>query len=192
MVGRVSYPVRGRAGGTRIGPPMKWALTCPAEVIVTQRMRQEQTMASAPPTCRLTALPRATQGSGLSTEHVYILSGISVAFLLCLLLLVILLVHRLCQKKHGPLRSKGEKQSPQERFSPAVDIIQRTPDISAVSKLPEGERELHALSPAADPQEVTYAQLDHRVLTLRAAGAQSLQSTEPTADASTYAALAGR
>ncbi|XP_039735765.1 leukocyte-associated immunoglobulin-like receptor 1 isoform X4 [Pteropus medius] len=48
-------------------------------------------------------------------------------------------------------------------------------------------------SPAAeDPQEVTYAQLDHQVLTLRAAGAQSLQSTEPTADASTYAALARR
>lgn len=68
MVGRVSYPVRGRAGGTRIGPPMKWALTCPAEVIVTQRMRQEQTMASAPPTCRLTALPRATQGSGLASS----------------------------------------------------------------------------------------------------------------------------
>lgn len=43
---------------------------------------------------------------------------------------------------------------------------------------------------AEDPQEVTYAQLDHRVLTLTAAGAQSLQSTEPTADASTYAALA--
>lgn len=42
---------------------------------------------------------------GLSIERVYILVGISVAFLLCLLLLVVLLVHRLCQKKHG--RSQG-------------------------------------------------------------------------------------
>ncbi|ELK06808.1 Leukocyte-associated immunoglobulin-like receptor 1 [Pteropus alecto] len=93
----------------------------------------------------------------------------------------------------GPPISNGEKQSPQERFSPAIDIIQRTPDVATVGKLPEGDRKLHALSPAAeDPQEVTYAQLDHQVLTLRAAGAQSLQSTEPTADASTYAALARR
>ncbi|XP_039735761.1 leukocyte-associated immunoglobulin-like receptor 1 isoform X2 [Pteropus medius] len=136
----------------------------------------------------ISALP-----SGLSTESVYILIGISVAFLLCLLLLVVLLVHRLRQKNHGPPISNGEKQSPQERFSPAIDIIQRTPDVATVGKLPEGDRELHALSPAAeDPQEVTYAQLDHQVLTLRAAGAQSLQSTEPTADASTYAALARR
>lgn len=136
----------------------------------------------------ISALP-----SGLSTESVYILIGISVAFLLCLLLLVVLLVHRLRQKNHGPPISNGEKQSPQERFSPAIDIIQRTPDVATVGKLPEGDRKLHALSPAAeDPQEVTYAQLDHQVLTLRAAGAQSLQSTEPTADASTYAALARR
>ncbi|XP_023382155.1 leukocyte-associated immunoglobulin-like receptor 1 isoform X1 [Pteropus vampyrus] len=85
--------------------------------------------------------------SGLSTESVYILIGISVAFLLCLLLLVVLLVHRLRQKNHGPPISNGEKQSPQERFSPAIDIIQRTPDVATVGKLPEGDRELHALPP---------------------------------------------
>lgn len=48
-------------------------------------------------------------------------------------------------------------------------------------------------SPAAgDTQEVTYAQLDHRALTLRAARAVSPQATEPTADSNTYAALARR
>lgn len=48
-------------------------------------------------------------------------------------------------------------------------------------------------SPAAgDTQEVTYAQLDHRALTLRAARAVSPQATEPTADSDTYAALARR
>ena len=45
-------------------------------------------------------------------------------------------------------------------------------------------------SPAAeDPEEVTYAQLDQRALTRRAARAESPQPTEPTADSSMYAAL---
>lgn len=48
-------------------------------------------------------------------------------------------------------------------------------------------------SPAAgDAQEVTYAQLDQRALTLRAAQAVPLQSPEPAADSSMYAALARR
>lgn len=48
-------------------------------------------------------------------------------------------------------------------------------------------------SPAAeDTQEVTYAQLDQRALTLRAAQAVSPQPTEPTADSSVYAALSRR
>ncbi|KAM5209189.1 leukocyte-associated immunoglobulin-like receptor 1 isoform 2-T2 [Hipposideros larvatus] len=126
---------------------------------------------------------------GLSAKYVYILIGVSVAFLLCLLLLVFLLVHRQHQKKHGPLSNKGEEQRPQERLSPAVDTVERTP----VDKLPEKDREMHTPSPAAgDPQEVTYAQLDHRTLTLRAARAVSPQVTEPTADSSTYAAIARR
>ncbi|XP_019481323.1 PREDICTED: leukocyte-associated immunoglobulin-like receptor 1 isoform X7 [Hipposideros armiger] len=131
--------------------------------------------------------------SGLSAKYVYILIGVSVAFLLCLLLLVFLLVHRQHQKKHGPLSNKGEEQRPQERLSPAVDTIERTPDVATVDKLPEKDREMHTPSPAAgDPQEVTYAQLDHRTLTLRADRAVSPQATEPMADSSTYAAIARR
>ncbi|KAF6288332.1 leukocyte associated immunoglobulin like receptor 1 [Rhinolophus ferrumequinum] len=87
----------------------------------------------------------------------------------------------------GPLSNKGEEQRPQERLSPAADIVERTPDIATVDKLPEKDTP----SPAAgDTQEVTYAQLDHRALTLRAARAVSPQATEPTADSNTYAALA--
>ncbi|XP_032985335.1 leukocyte-associated immunoglobulin-like receptor 1 isoform X2 [Rhinolophus ferrumequinum] len=127
--------------------------------------------------------------SGLPTQYVYVLTGVSVAFLLCLLLLVFLLLHRQHQKKHGPLSNKGEEQRPQERLSPAADIVERTPDIATVDKLPEKDTP----SPAAgDTQEVTYAQLDHRALTLRAARAVSPQATEPTADSNTYAALARR
>lgn len=43
---------------------------------------------------------------GLPTEYVYVLTGVSVAFLLCLLLLVFLLLHRQHQRKHG--RSQGQ------------------------------------------------------------------------------------
>nr|XP_019574214.1 PREDICTED: leukocyte-associated immunoglobulin-like receptor 1 isoform X4 [Rhinolophus sinicus] len=135
----------------------------------------------------------STVPSGLPTEYVYVLAGVSVAFLLCLLLLVFLLVHRQHQRKHGPLSNKSEEQRPQERLSPAVDIIERTPDIATVDHLPEKDRETHTPSPAAgDTQEVTYAQLDHQALTLRAARAVSPQATEPTADSDTYAALARR
>ncbi|KAM5209172.1 leukocyte-associated immunoglobulin-like receptor 1 isoform 9-T9 [Hipposideros larvatus] len=144
---------------------------------------------------------------GLSAKYVYILIGVSVAFLLCLLLLVFLLVHRQHQKKHGPLSNKGEEQRPQERLSPAVDTIERTPDVATVDKLPEKDREMHTPAPpltlghigslpqspaAGDPQEVTYAQLDHRTLTLRAARAVSSQAMETTADSSTYAAITRR
>ncbi|EPQ02248.1 Leukocyte-associated immunoglobulin-like receptor 1 [Myotis brandtii] len=45
---------------------------------------------------------------------------------------------------------------------------------------------------AGDAQEVTYAQLDPRALTLRAAQAVPPQPTEPTADSSTYAELPRR
>ncbi|KAM5209182.1 leukocyte-associated immunoglobulin-like receptor 1 isoform 2-T2 [Hipposideros larvatus] len=130
---------------------------------------------------------------GLSAKYVYILIGVSVAFVLCLLLLVFLLVHRQHQKKHGPLSNKDEEQRPQERLSPAVDTIERTSDVATVDKLPEKDREMHTPSPAAgDPQEVTYAQLDHRTLTLRAARAVSPQAMEPTDDSRTYAAIARR
>ncbi|KAB1273165.1 Leukocyte-associated immunoglobulin-like receptor 1 [Camelus dromedarius] len=115
--------------------------------------------------------------SGLLAEHVYILIGVSVAFLLLLLLLVLLLLHRQHQRKRGAPSSKGEEPRPQERLSPTADILDGTPDL--------------ATTPAAGgPQEVTYAQLDHRILTERAARAVSLQSAEPTAESSTYAAIA--
>nr|XP_010960178.1 leukocyte-associated immunoglobulin-like receptor 1 isoform X2 [Camelus bactrianus] len=129
--------------------------------------------------------------SGLLAEHVYILTGVSVAFLLLLLLLVLLLLHRQHQRKRGAPSSKGEEPRPQERLSPTADILDGTPDLATVDRLPEKDGEMGASTPAAGgPQEVTYAQLDHRILTERAAGAVSLQSAEPTAESSTYAAIA--
>nr|XP_031537476.1 leukocyte-associated immunoglobulin-like receptor 1 isoform X2 [Vicugna pacos] len=127
--------------------------------------------------------------SGLLAEHVYILIGVSVAFLL--LLLVLLLLYRQHQRKQGAPSSKGEELRPQERLSPTADILDGTLDLATVDGLPEKDGEMGASTPAAGgPQEVMYAQLDHRILTERAAGAVSLQSTEPTAESSTYAAIA--
>ncbi|XP_045748232.1 leukocyte-associated immunoglobulin-like receptor 1 [Mirounga angustirostris] len=129
---------------------------------------------------------------GLSTGHVSILIGISVALFLCVLLLVLIFLYYQHQKKHMPPSSKGEEQRPQERVSPAVDILERTPDLATVDRLPEKDGEmLHTPTPTAGgPPDVTYAELDHRILTQRTAQAASPRSMEPTAESSTYAALA--
>ncbi|XP_059856579.1 leukocyte-associated immunoglobulin-like receptor 1 [Delphinus delphis] len=131
------------------------------------------------------------RGFGLPTEHLYILIGVPVAFLLCLLLLGLFLLHRRHERKRGPPRSKGEEQRPQERLSPAVDVADETPDLATVDRLPEKSGEVDtSASAAGGPQEVIYAQLDHPDLTQRVARAVSPLSTEPTAKSSMYAVLA--
>uniref|UniRef100_A0AC11E434 Uncharacterized protein n=1 Tax=Ovis aries TaxID=9940 RepID=A0AC11E434_SHEEP len=143
--------------------------------------------------------------AGLSTEQVYILIGVSVAFLLCLSLLVLLLLHRQLRRKRGPPRSKDEEKRLQGRLSPAVDVRdgtaappQRTEpwssshsDVASVDRFPDMDGEVGALTPAAGgPQEVTYARLNHKLLTQRAARAVSPPSSEPMAESSTYATIA--
>ncbi|XP_023053145.1 leukocyte-associated immunoglobulin-like receptor 1 isoform X3 [Piliocolobus tephrosceles] len=128
---------------------------------------------------------------GLSAEHLYILIGVSVVFLFCLLLLVLFFLHRQNQIKQGPPRSKDEKQKLQQRPDLAVDVLERTADKATVNGLPEKDREMDTSAPAAgSSQEVTYAQLDHWALTRRTARAGSPQSTEPMAESCTYAAIA--
>ncbi|XP_045236927.2 leukocyte-associated immunoglobulin-like receptor 1 isoform X3 [Macaca fascicularis] len=106
----------------------------------------------------------APASQGLSAEHLYILIGVSVVFLFCLLLLVLFFLHRQNQMKQ---------------------------DKATVNGLPEKDREMDTSAPAAgSSQEVTYAQLDHWALTRRTAQAVSPQSTEPMAESSMYAAVA--
>ncbi|XP_070243303.1 leukocyte-associated immunoglobulin-like receptor 1 isoform X2 [Bos mutus] len=133
----------------------------------------------------VSALPAAP--TGLSTEQVYILIGVSVAFLLCLSLLVLLLLHRQLRRKRGPPRSKDEKQRRQGRLSPAVDVLDGTPGVASVDRFPDVDGETPA---AGGSQEVTYAQLNHKLLTQRVARAVSPPSTEPLAKSSTYATIA--
>ncbi|XP_033085046.1 leukocyte-associated immunoglobulin-like receptor 1 isoform X4 [Trachypithecus francoisi] len=133
----------------------------------------------------------APASQGLSAEHLYILIGVSVVFLFCLLLLVLFFLHCQNQIKQGPPRSKDEKQKLQQRPDLAVDVLERTADKATVNGLPEKDRETDNLAPAAgSSQEVTYAQLDHWALTRRTAQAGSPQSTEPMAESCTYAAIA--
>ncbi|KAB0349579.1 hypothetical protein FD754_014436, partial [Muntiacus muntjak] len=128
--------------------------------------------------------------TGLSTEQVYILIGVSVAFLLCLFLLVLLL-HRQHRRKRGRPRSKDEEQRHQGRLSPAVDVLDGTPDVASFDRFPDMDGEVGTSTPVAGgPQEVTYAQLNHKPLTQRAARAVSPPSTEPLAESSTYATIA--
>ncbi|KAM9226222.1 leukocyte-associated immunoglobulin-like receptor 1 [Dugong dugon] len=126
----------------------------------------------------------------LPPELLYILIGISAVFLLCLLLLVLFFLHHQRQRKHWISRSKGEEQNPQERFGPGVDVLKSTPDMATVNRLPENDRKMDTSAPTAgNPQEVTYAQLDHWALTQGAAPAVSPQFTDPMAKSSTYASL---
>ncbi|XP_026313405.1 leukocyte-associated immunoglobulin-like receptor 1 isoform X5 [Piliocolobus tephrosceles] len=128
---------------------------------------------------------------GLSAEHLYILIGVSVVFLFCLLLLVLFFLHHQNQIQQGPPRSKDEKQKLQQRPDLAVDVLERTADNATINGLPEKDREMDTSAPAAgSSQEVTYAQLDHWALTRRTARAGSPQSTEPMAESCTYAAIA--
>uniref|UniRef100_A0A673V253 Leukocyte associated immunoglobulin like receptor 1 n=1 Tax=Suricata suricatta TaxID=37032 RepID=A0A673V253_SURSU len=152
---------------------------------------------SPPRTCNPTGDTRTyeddSKSPDLSTEHVYILVGVSVALFLCLLLLALALLHCQRRKKRKLPSSQDEEQRPQERVSPAVDIFERTPDPATVDRLPEKDRAAPSSTPpAGSPQDVTYAQLDHRVLTQRTARGASPLSTEPTAESSTYASLARR
>ncbi|XP_069919296.1 leukocyte-associated immunoglobulin-like receptor 1 isoform X5 [Oryctolagus cuniculus] len=140
----------------------------------------------------VSAVPSGMPAPARSAGLLHILVGVSAAFLLCLLLLVLLYLHHQSRTKHGRPSSKGEGQEAQERLSLDTDL-ERTPDKAAVNRLAGKDGEPDAASPAAGgPQDVTYAQLDHRAMARRAAGAVSPQPPEPTAEASTYAALARR
>ncbi|XP_074172092.1 leukocyte-associated immunoglobulin-like receptor 1 isoform X2 [Rhinolophus sinicus] len=123
---------------THLDTMMAWTLS-PASGVTTGGSSTPLTH-TAPPS-----------SAGLPIEYVYVLAGVSVAFLLCLLLLVFLLVHRQHQRKHGPLSNKSEEQRPQERLSPAVDIVERTPDIATVDHLPEKDRETHTPTQPQQP-----------------------------------------
>nr|XP_012631034.1 leukocyte-associated immunoglobulin-like receptor 1 [Microcebus murinus] len=90
----------------------------------------------------------------------------------------------------GPPSSKDEEQRPQQRLSQAVDVLERKAGMATVDGLPEKEREKDTPPRSTgDPEEVTYAQLDHRALTQRTAHAASPQVTEPVAESSTYVAI---
>uniref|UniRef100_UPI0040385CDE leukocyte-associated immunoglobulin-like receptor 1 n=1 Tax=Callospermophilus lateralis TaxID=76772 RepID=UPI0040385CDE len=145
--------------------------------------REDVTQAPTP----VPAQPSAAPALLLTTEHLYILVGVLLALILCLLLLLLFCLHRQRQRKQGPPGGKGQMQRPQERLGLAVDSLERSPDMATADRLPEKDRETGNPAPAArDPQEVTYAQLDHGALTERAARAGSPLTTEP----STYATLA--
>nr|XP_020010729.1 leukocyte-associated immunoglobulin-like receptor 1 isoform X1 [Castor canadensis] len=144
--------------------------------------------------------PRLSADSpGLMNQHLYILIGISVVILLCLLLLLFCL-HRQHQMKQGTPSGNGQEKRPQERLSQTVGHLEKTPgkgemrgtDMSTAERLPEMDTEKEDLIPAAgSPQEVTYAQLDP--LALRAQRAEKLvpsHYTEPLTESATYATIA--
>lgn len=74
-----------------------------------------------------------------------------------------------------------------------MDVLDGTPGVASVDRFPDVDGEVGAFTPAAGgPQEVTYAQLNHKLLTQRVARAVSPPSTEPLAKSSMYATIARR
>ncbi|XP_012979159.2 leukocyte-associated immunoglobulin-like receptor 1 isoform X2 [Mesocricetus auratus] len=130
--------------------------------------------------------------SWLKTNGVYILTGVSVIFLLCLLLLLLFCFHSHRQKKQGLTNSKKQQQRPQKRLSLVTNGLESTPDIVTDDRLPEDRRSETQIPVAGGLQEVTYAHLDHHALTQRTAGAMSPQSRDTTPESSTYAAIIRR
>lgn len=130
--------------------------------------------------------------SWLKTNGVYILTGVSVIFLLCLLLLLLFCFHSHRQKKQGLTNSKKQQQRPQKRLSLVTNGLESTPDIVTDDRLPEDRRSETQIPVAGGLQEVTYAHLDHHALTQRTAGAMSPQSRDATPESSTYAAIIRR
>uniref|UniRef100_A0A8C6RZS0 Leukocyte-associated Ig-like receptor 1 n=1 Tax=Nannospalax galili TaxID=1026970 RepID=A0A8C6RZS0_NANGA len=105
------------------------------------------------------------------------------------LLVLVLCLGRTVHTEEELLSSKDQPQRPQERPSPAVNGMERTPDVTKADRLPE-DRGTEALTPAVgSPQEVTYAQLDHGALTQREVRAVSLQCTETMSESSAYATI---
>uniref|UniRef100_A0A8D2H529 Ig-like domain-containing protein n=1 Tax=Urocitellus parryii TaxID=9999 RepID=A0A8D2H529_UROPR len=127
----------------------------------------------------------------LTTEHLYLLIGVPLALLLCLLLLLLFCLHRQHQRKPGRTSREGSALVPCVRGL-HDDVIQEVGpwEVAATAPTPQPPPSSGALLPQApaarDPQEVTYAQLDHGALTERATRAGSPLTPEP----STYATLA--
>nr|XP_034348789.1 leukocyte-associated immunoglobulin-like receptor 1 isoform X2 [Arvicanthis niloticus] len=129
--------------------------------------------------------------SWLKMYGIYILTVVSVIFLLCLaLFLFCFRSHR--QKKQGLPNNERQQQRPQERLNLATNGLETTPDIVADDRLLEDRQTETWTSVAGDLQEVTYAQLDHHYLTQRAVGAVTPQSTDIMTESSTYAAIIRR
>ncbi|XP_026634090.1 leukocyte-associated immunoglobulin-like receptor 1 [Microtus ochrogaster] len=140
----------------------------------------------------LTWLPSSLDTSRLKTNSIYILIGVAVVFLLCLLLFLLFCLHSHRQKKHGLPNSKSQEHSLQKRLSLVTKGLESTPDIVTDDLLPEDKRTETLIPDAGGLQEVTYAQLDHHALTQRTVGDVTPWSTETMTESSTYAAIIRR
>ncbi|XP_063109353.1 leukocyte-associated immunoglobulin-like receptor 1 isoform X1 [Cavia porcellus] len=103
------------------------------------------------------------RGPFASPGHLYVLVGVCMGFLALLLLLLLCCLHHQHQNKYRPPSCKDQEQRPQERASLAGDIPGRT----AVQATADRPPQQGASTLLQGPQEVTYAQLDHRTLTQR-------------------------
>ncbi|XP_053770910.1 leukocyte immunoglobulin-like receptor subfamily B member 5 isoform X7 [Desmodus rotundus] len=125
-----------------------------------------------------------------------ILIGVSVALILLLsLLLFLFLRHRHQRQSKGrssmAAASEHEDRGLQKSSSRTADVQEENLYDVVKDTQPEEDRQLDSQAAASeDPQDVTYAQLNHLALTRETSAPPSSPSEEPPEEPSVYAALA--
>ncbi|KAM7060034.1 leukocyte immunoglobulin-like receptor subfamily A member 3 [Molossus nigricans] len=124
--------------------------------------------------------------------YLYVLIGVSVALVLLLFLLFLFLRHRRQGKGRMSLAAASEPKDRglQKSSSSATEVQEENLYAVVEDTWPQEDRQLETQATAPeDPQDVTYAQLNHLSLR-RETSAPSSSPSEPTNEPSTYAALA--
>lgn len=133
--------------------------------------------------------PPGSATPGLRATHLHP-GWVSSGCVLLLLLLLLFCLHRQWQNKHRPHSIMDQERKPQGRVSLAVDGPGRAADQATTDQALQQGGGQGSSTPLQGPQEVTYAQLDHRALTQRGFQGVSPRSTAPLAESSTYAIVA--
>nr|XP_019571448.1 PREDICTED: leukocyte immunoglobulin-like receptor subfamily B member 3 [Rhinolophus sinicus] len=137
--------------------------------------------------------PPTTMETGLQRGLLNVLIGVSVAFVVLLSLLLFLFLRHRCQGKNRTsvaAASEPEDRGLQKSSSPAADVQEENLYAVVKDTQPEDRQLDSEVAASEDPQDVTYAQLNHLTLRRETSAPPSSPSEELPDEPSVYAALA--